>query len=137
MLPDQISPDETEEEKLEGDAGGEEPGEGKVAKAKLSANLTGKQKRFLRAKGHLLAAVLHIGKEGVSDSLVKNALVQLEAHELIKVKVGEGAPENRHRTAEALAAATQSELAQVLGRTFLIYKARKKKPEIKLPQPKE
>jgi len=115
----------------EGDEG--EKGE-RVPKAKLSPNLTGKQKRFLRAKGHLLTAVLHIGKEGVTDSLVKNALVQLQAHELIKVKVGEGAPENRHRTAEALAAATQSELAQVLGRTFLIYKARREKPEIRLPK---
>jgi len=128
MLPDEIeAEDETDE-----DAAGE-PG-ARPAKAKLSPNLTGKQRRFLRAKGHLLTAVLHIGKEGVSDSLVKNAVVQLNAHELIKVKIGESAPDNRHRTAEALAEATQSELAQVLGRTFLIYKPRKEKPELKLPK---
>jgi RNA-binding protein len=128
MLPDEIeAQDETDEDAP--DETGARP-----AKAKLSPNLTGKQRRFLRAKGHLLTAVLHIGKEGVTDSLVKNAQVQLHAHELIKVKIGEGAPDNRHRTAEALAEATQSELAQVLGRTFLIYKARKEKPEIKLPK---
>jgi RNA-binding protein len=128
MLPDEIeAQDETDEDAA--DETGARP-----AKAKLSPNLTGKQRRFLRAKGHLLTAVLHIGKEGVTDSLVKNALVQLNAHELIKVKIGEGAPDNRHRTAEALAAATQAELAQVLGRTFLIYKPRKEKPELKLPK---
>jgi RNA-binding protein len=128
MLPDEIeAEDETDEDAA--DETGARP-----AKAKLSPNLTGKQRRFLRAKGHLLTAVLHIGKEGVSDSLVKNAVVQLNAHELIKVKIGESAPDNRHRTAEALAEATQSELAQVLGRTFLIYKARKEKPELKLPK---
>jgi len=139
MLPEESAIDPDDEtlaaasEDEDADEDGDEAG-ARVPKAKLSANLTGKQKRFLRAKGHLLTAVLHIGKEGVTDSLVKNALVQLQAHELIKVKVGEGAPENRHRTAEALAAATQSELAQVLGRTFLIYRARKEKPEIKLPK---
>ena len=139
MLPDdEERPSEADDERATATAsrrGGRRQGPPRCEAA--PPNLTGKQKRFLRAKGHLLTAVLHAGKEGITDSLVKNALVQLQAHELIKVKVGEGAPENRHRTAEALAAATQSELAQVLGRTFLIYKARKKRPELKLPQPKE
>ncbi len=129
MLPEETSPSDPDDADDDAEEGGARP-----AKAKLSPNLTGKQRRFLRAKGHLLAAVLHIGKEGISDSLVKNARVQLDAHELIKVKVGESAPENRHRTAEALAAATQAELAQVLGRTFLIYKPRKEKPGIRLPK---
>ncbi len=128
MLPDEI---EDQDELDADDAAGSGA---RPAKAKLSPNLSGKQRRFLRAKGHLLTAVLHIGKEGITDSLVKNALVQLTAHELIKVKVGEGAPDNRHRIAEALAAATEAELAQVLGRTFLIYKARKEKPGIRLPK---
>ena len=131
MPPDPPAPDHLDDDP---DAEAGHAGGAREPKALLSPNLSGKQRRFLRAKGHLLTAVLHIGKEGVTDSLVKNALVQLQAHELIKVKVGEGAPENRHRTAEALAAATQSELAQVLGRTFLIYRARKEKPEIKLPK---
>ncbi len=123
-----------DEEEIEDEQDEDEGPAAKVAKAKLSPNLSGKQRRFLRAKGHLLQPVLHIGKEGVSESLVKNAEVQLQAHELIKVKIGEGAPAHRHRIAEQLAEATKSELAQVLGRTFLIYKARKEKPELKLPK---
>ncbi len=130
MMFEPIAPEEDErEEELD-----EDSGPAREPKAKLSPNLTGKQRRFLRAKGHLLQAVLHVGKEGVSEALVKNANVQLQAHELIKVKVGEGAPVSRHRVAEQLAEATRSELAQVLGRTFLIYRARKEKPEIKLPK---
>ena len=123
----EIDEDDAADDAKDGD-GAREP------KAKLSPNLSGKQRRFLRAKGHLLAAVLQIGKDGMTDPLVKNALVQLEAHELIKVKVGDSSPINRHRAAEALAAASGAELAQVLGRTFLIYKARKKDPVIKLPK---
>lgn len=93
--------------------------------------MTGKQRRFLRALGHHLSPVVQIGHDGVSDALVKAAGEQLEAHELIKVKIGEG---DRHEAADLLAEKTGSEVAQVLGRTALLYRRRKDKPEIVLPK---
>jgi RNA-binding protein len=93
--------------------------------------VTGKQRRHLRALGHHLNPVVQVGHEGVSDALVKQTFEQLEAHELIKVKIGEG---DRHQAAELLAGKTGSEVAQVLGRTVLLYKRRKEKPEIELPK---
>jgi RNA-binding protein len=93
--------------------------------------VTGKQRRHLRALGHHLSPVVQIGHEGVSDALVKQTGEQLEAHELIKVKIGEG---DRHESADLLASKTGSEVAQVLGRTALLYKRRKEKPEIELPK---
>jgi RNA-binding protein len=113
----------------------EEAGEGaaKQPKAKLSPNLTGKQRRFLRAKAHHLTAVLHVGHEGVTDAVVKQCRVQLQAHELIKVKVAEMAPAGRQGTAGELAEKTGSDLAQVLGRTFLLWKKRAKDSKINLP----
>ena len=99
----------------------------------MNETLTGRQRRYLRGLGHHLAAVVHIGHEGVSEALVKQAETQLEAHELIKVKVGETAPEGRHDAATLLAEKTSAHLAQVLGRTFLLYRRRKEKPAITLP----
>ena len=96
--------------------------------------LTGKQRRHLRALGHHLSPILQIGHEGLTDSVVAQANAQLAAHELIKVKVSEGSPLPRHEAAEQLASATSSELAQVLGRTFLLYRPRDKDPAILLPQ---
>ena len=97
------------------------------------AELSGKQRRHLRALGHHLSPVLQIGHEGVTDSVVAQANSQLDAHELIKVKVSEASPLPRHEAAEQLASATHSELAQVLGRTFLLYRGRDKDPRIQLP----
>ena len=96
--------------------------------------LTGKQRRYLRGLGHHLDPVVQVGKDGVSASLVKAANKALEDHELIKVKVLEAAPDDRHASAEALAEACKAELAGVLGRTALLYKKRKKDPQIKLPK---
>lgn len=95
--------------------------------------LTGKQKRYLRALGHDLQAVVQLGKEGPTDAVVAATNVQLEAHELVKVRVGRHAPEDRREAADMLAAATRSEVAQILGNTFLLYRARLDKPKIQLP----
>jgi RNA-binding protein len=93
--------------------------------------VTGKQRRHLRALGHHLDPVVQVGREGVTDALVKAAAQQLEAHELIKVKIGEG---DRHEAAGLLAEKTGAEVAQVLGRTALLYRPRKDKPAIELPK---
>ncbi len=97
-------------------------------------SLTGKQRRHLRALGHHLTAVLQVGHEGVTDAVVRQAQEQLEAHELIKVKISENAPEERQDAAEILAERCGAQLAQVLGRTALLYRRRKEKPSITLPK---
>ena len=97
------------------------------------AELTGKQRRYLRALGHHLDPVLQIGHEGLSEAVVAQATAQLEAHELIKVKVGESSPLSRHDASSQLATATGSSLAQVLGRTFLLYRPRARDPQLTLP----
>jgi RNA-binding protein len=95
--------------------------------------LTGKQRRHLRALGQRLLATLHVGHDGVTDAVVRQADVQLEAQELIKVRVSESAPTDRHVVAGTLAERTKAELAQVLGRTALLYRERKEEPTIVLP----
>ncbi len=98
--------------------------------------LTGKQRRHLRALGHSLKPVVQVGHEGITDAVVKQADAQLEAHELIKIKVSENAPDDRKSTADALAQKTGAHVAQVLGRTALLYRRRKEKPAIALPKAK-
>ena len=100
----------------------------------MADELTGKQRRHLRALGHHLDPVVQIGQDGVSDAVVSQADAQLDAHELIKVKIGESSPQDRHQAADMLAARTQAQVAQVLGRTVLLYRPRKDKPQIVLPR---
>ena len=96
--------------------------------------LTGKQRRHLRALGHHLSAVVQVGHEGVTDAVARQTDQQLEAHELIKVKVSENAPLDRQEAAAQLAGKCGAHLAQVLGRTALLYRRRQEKPEIVLPK---
>lgn len=101
---------------------------------KLRAVAVGpKQIRYLRGLGHALNPVVHVGKAGVSAELVASARAQLAAHELIKVKVSEEDRDARRELAERLAAETGAVLAQLLGRTILLYKRHPKTPRIVLP----
>ncbi len=97
--------------------------------------LTGKQKRFLRALGHALNPVIMVGKGEVGEALIKETTDALATHELIKVKVLESCAMGRHEVAEALAAACGADVAQVLGRTVLLYK-KGDTPKLQLPPAK-
>lgn len=85
--------------------------------------LDGKNRRKLRALGHHLEPVVIIGQQGVTEAVVGAVEQALYDHELIKVKVNEG-PVDRHEAAAALAQGTGAEVAQVLGRTVLLFKQR-------------
>jgi RNA-binding protein len=96
--------------------------------------LSGKQRRFLRGLGHALRPIVQVGRGGIDDGLVAAIEQALVDHELVKLKLGEGADLDRHEAAEDLAARTKSEVAQVLGNTVLLYRAHPDEPEIELPR---
>ena len=96
--------------------------------------LTGKQRRHLRALGHDLDPVVQLGKQGLTDAVVAAVDEALGKHELVKVRVGTECPEGRDVVAERLGPAVKGEVAQLLGRTMLIYRRRPKDPKIQLPK---
>lgn len=89
-------------------------------------SLTGKQARFLRGLGHKLQPVVMIGRQEISDDVVTAVDEALQAHELIKIKLQEGCLTDRRVVAEELAAQTGAAVAQVLGRTILLYRPSEK-----------
>jgi RNA-binding protein len=95
--------------------------------------LTGKQRHHLRGLGHALAPLVHVGKGGVDEGLIKAVDQALADHELIKVKVGETGELDRHEVAEKIATESHSEVAQVIGNIVLLYRAHPEQPTIELP----
>lgn len=85
--------------------------------------LTGKQVRYLRSLGHHLQPIVMVGKEEVTDQVIASVDEALHTHELIKIKLQEGCITPRTEVASALAQGTGAEIAQVLGRTILLYRA--------------
>ncbi len=65
--------------------------------------LTSKQRAQLRGLANSIDTILHVGKDGIGDNLVKQADDALEARELIKGKVLENSLLSSREAAEALA----------------------------------
>ncbi|MBI2355474.1 MAG: ribosome assembly RNA-binding protein YhbY [Deltaproteobacteria bacterium] len=95
--------------------------------------LTGKQKRHLRALGHGLKAVIQIGKKEIEEALIAEANAALDHHELIKVKLLESCTLDKNEASAMLAAACGADVAQILGKTFLLYRPARE-PVIVLPK---
>lgn len=85
--------------------------------------LTSKQRAQLRGLANPIDTILYVGKEGIGENLVKQANDALEARELIKGKVLDNNLEYDARlAAEELAKATRSEVVQVIGSKFVLYR---------------
>ena len=84
--------------------------------------LNSKQRAQLRGLANGIDTILHIGKDGVGPNLVKQADDALEARELIKGRVLENSLLSPREGAEELARATRSEVVQVIGTRFVLYR---------------
>src|SRR5215471_18841528 len=94
--------------------------------------LTGKQRHHLRALAHHLDPVVQIGHDGVTAAVLAQIDAALSAHELIKVRVGAESPSDRDEAAEAIAAGTRAEIAQIIGRVVVVWRRRDTKKKAKI-----
>ncbi len=95
--------------------------------------LTGADRRALRALGNRLEPVVFVGREGISETVL-GAIDEAHRHaELIKVKVLDTCAQPRKAVGAELESRSESTLVQVLGRTMLLYRRDPEKPRISLP----
>ena len=97
--------------------------------------LTSKQRAYLRSLAVKEDTILMMGKSGMSPELIKQADDALEKRELIKGRVlPESSPMTSREAAEAIAQETGSDVVQVIGSRFVLYRKKKKDPNIVLPR---
>ncbi len=99
--------------------------------------MTSKQRAFLRGLANPLETILMVGKGGMSQEIIKQADDALTVRELIKGKVLETSPMQVREAAEAIAQSTASEIIQVIGRKFVLYRRNPEEPKIALPRAKK
>ena len=96
--------------------------------------ITSKQRAFLRSLAADVDTIVMIGKGGISQQLIKQADDALRARELIKGKVLDTADINSREAAEEIAAQTNSEVVQVIGSKFVLFRRNPEEPKIELPK---
>lgn len=92
--------------------------------------LNSRQRAQLRGMANGYDTILHIGKGGIIDTLIKQADDALTSRELIKCCVLEACELDSRRAADALAQATGSDVVQVIGSRFILYRENKENKKI-------
>ena len=88
--------------------------------------ITHEQFLDLRKKAHALPALVHIGKAGLSQTVIEEIIKQIKIHHLIKIKFlknfMDDIPKTKQEIGEELAAKTNSILICMVGNTVVLYK---------------
>lgn len=88
--------------------------------------MTSKERAYLRGLANRVPSLYQVGKDGISENMVKQIDLALEARELIKGNVLENSMMTAREVAEELAAKTASQVVQVIGNKFILYRRTKK-----------
>lgn len=92
--------------------------------------LTAEGKRSLRAQAHHLKPVVLIGQHGVTDAVIAEISIALDAHELIKIRFRGAEREARQADIERICEQLGADLVSSIGGTAVLFRHR---PE---PKPK-
>lgn len=87
--------------------------------------LTSKQRAHLRSIAQSYNTIFFVGKQGIGEELVKQLDDVLNSRELIKVGVQENCDYSAREAADEIARLTESEVVQVIGRKFVLWRRSK------------
>ena len=96
--------------------------------------LTSKQRAYLKSLAADMEPVFQIGKSSVSPEITNAIAETFNTHELVKITVLKNCLEDVKEVAVTVSERTRSELVQVIGRKFVLYKPFKDEPKIILPK---
>ncbi len=89
--------------------------------------ITTKQRSSLRARAHSLTPVVIVGKEGVSEQVIKSVDDVLEARELIKIRLLNNCPISTREVSSIICQKLSAEGVQCIGSIVVIYRRSHKK----------
>ena len=84
--------------------------------------MTSKERARLRGLANGLDAIVHVGKNGIAPEITVSLDEALAARELVKIAVLNNSPVEPAEAAETLAARTQSEIVQIVGRKIVLWR---------------
>jgi len=98
--------------------------------------LTGKQRSYLKSLATAIEPTVYIGKNELTDSIIKEMSDYLAVHELLKVKIQDNVELDPKEVANEAAKALEAEYVQAIGRKFILYKESRDNKQIILPKAK-
>jgi len=90
--------------------------------------ITSKERAELRAEAHHLSPLVHVGHQGLTETLLQTVDDALRTHELVKVALAKTTDVKPKDASHELAEKLGADVVQTIGRTCTLYRHN---PEIK------
>jgi RNA-binding protein len=97
-------------------------------------SLSSKQKKFLKGIAHHMRPLVQVGKNGCTESLVKELNAVISSHELVKVKILSDDQQDFKSLAIELEKATDAEMIHKVGHTALFFRQKKEESAFDLSE---
>ena len=98
-------------------------------------SINSRQRAYLKSLAMMMSPIQYFGKASLTEENMKNVDQALAARELIKLGVQKNCGNDPREIADALAAGTNSEVVQVIGKKIVLYREGKDdKKKITLPR---
>lgn len=99
--------------------------------------LTPDQRRYLKSLAHHINPVVMIGNNGLTDAVIREIALNLDAHELIKIRVLGDDRALREQYLQQICADLDAAPVQHIGKLLLVYRpSENRKNAIVLPKSK-
>lgn len=95
-------------------------------------DINSRQRAQLRALANTLTPIFQIGKGGVTQEIIEQLSLALEARELVKITVLETSGLTAHEAASALQKPLRAEIVQCIGRKVTLYRESRDNKRIEL-----
>ena len=96
--------------------------------------MTSKQRSYLKGLAKNLEPVFQIGKSSVTPENVEAISEVFNTRELVKISILKNCLDDPKEVANTVAERTRSQVVQVIGKKFVLYKPFKENPKIILPK---
>jgi len=92
--------------------------------------LNSKQRAYLRGIASSYETIFQVGKGGINENLIQQVSDALKKRELIKLRVLDNSEYSAREAADEIAEKTESDVVQVIGSRFVLFKRNPKEPVI-------
>lgn len=96
--------------------------------------MTSKQRAYLKSLASSLDPIFQVGKSSLTPELTQAIQESFHKRELIKIAVLKNCMDDPREIAEMVAERTHSQVVQIIGKKFVLYKESKENKKIILPE---
>lgn len=96
--------------------------------------MTSKQRAYLRGLSNTIQPTTHVGKEGITESVIQSIEETFVNRELIKIKLLDNSGLESNEIGNELAKMVHADCIQCIGKKIVLYRRFKQNPQIILPR---